>query len=133
MPAIREHDIPCSELDDDDGPSTSSSRFHMSLTYSLSLLDGMPPLVDNPNPSMTFTFFTDMTPITAFTADPTLVYDTIDDNGAITNGLDHPSVTSPSDLVEYILQSVLRQRRALHVLHRAQIFCHPFTLVSSNG
>jgi len=26
--------------------------------------DGMPPLVDNPNPSMTFTFATDMTPIT---------------------------------------------------------------------
>ncbi|KAH7905542.1 hypothetical protein BJ138DRAFT_1017577 [Hygrophoropsis aurantiaca] len=37
-------------------------------------VDDMPPLVDNPNPSMTFTFFTDMTPITAFTADPTLAY-----------------------------------------------------------
>jgi hypothetical protein len=34
--------------------------------------DGMPPLVDNPNPhpSMSFTFFTDMTPIT--TTEPTI-------------------------------------------------------------
>lgn len=30
----------------------------------------MPPLVDNPNPSMTFTFSTDMTPIT-YSSDPT--------------------------------------------------------------
>src|SRR5271169_6356719 len=30
----------------------------------------MPPLVDNPNPSMTFTFSTDMTPIT-YSTDPT--------------------------------------------------------------
>ncbi|KAI0783776.1 hypothetical protein C8Q75DRAFT_686535, partial [Abortiporus biennis] len=32
--------------------------------------DGMPPLVDNPYPSMTFTFATDMTPIT-YSSDPT--------------------------------------------------------------
>lgn len=33
----------------------------------------MPPLVDNPNPhpSMSYTFFTDMTPITADSAEPT--------------------------------------------------------------
>ncbi|KAI6097251.1 hypothetical protein F5141DRAFT_474029 [Pisolithus sp. B1] len=42
--------------------------------------DGMPPLVDNPNPSMTFTFFTDMTPITAFSADPTVAFETVWDS-----------------------------------------------------
>lgn len=47
MPAIREHeDLPPPVDDDDD----------------------MPPLVDNPNPSMTFTFATDMTPI-SYSAD----------------------------------------------------------------
>ncbi|KAI5984858.1 hypothetical protein EDD15DRAFT_2200989 [Pisolithus albus] len=39
--------------------------------------DGMPPLVDNPNPSMTFTFFTDMTPITAFSTDPAVAFETV--------------------------------------------------------
>lgn len=43
-------------------------------------LDGMPPLVDNPNPSMTFTFFTDMTPITALSADPTVPFETVWEN-----------------------------------------------------
>ncbi|EGO04043.1 hypothetical protein SERLA73DRAFT_69833 [Serpula lacrymans var. lacrymans S7.3] len=69
MPAIREHDILYTDPFDDD--------------------DGMPPLVDNPNPSMTFTFFTDMTPITAFTADPTLAYDATWDT------------TSPPSLVDF--------------------------------
>lgn len=40
----------------------------------------MPPLVDNPNPSMTFTFFTDMTPITALSADPTVPFETVWEN-----------------------------------------------------
>ncbi|KAF8843848.1 hypothetical protein BDN67DRAFT_963683 [Paxillus ammoniavirescens] len=40
----------------------------------------MPPLVDNPNPSMTFTFFTDMSPITALSADPTVPFETIWEN-----------------------------------------------------
>ncbi|KAG6333834.1 hypothetical protein ID866_5253 [Astraeus odoratus] len=56
MPAIRESDLFLNEMDDD---------------------DGMPPLVDNPNPSMTFTFFTDMTPITALSADPTVPFETV--------------------------------------------------------
>ncbi|KAG8217024.1 hypothetical protein J3R82DRAFT_7340 [Butyriboletus roseoflavus] len=59
MPTISEHDIPQCNMDDD---------------------DGMPPLVDNPNPSMTFTFFTDMTPITALSADPTLPFETLWEN-----------------------------------------------------
>ncbi|KIK95461.1 hypothetical protein PAXRUDRAFT_826992 [Paxillus rubicundulus Ve08.2h10] len=59
MPAIREHDIVSTNADDD---------------------DGMPPLVDNPNPSMTFTFFTDMSPITALSADPTVPFETIWEN-----------------------------------------------------
>ncbi|KAL4079804.1 hypothetical protein J3A83DRAFT_4085878 [Scleroderma citrinum] len=46
-------------------------------TFLLTLADGMPPLVDNPNPSMTFTFFTDMTPITALSADPTVAFDPV--------------------------------------------------------
>lgn len=40
----------------------------------------MPALVDNPNPSMTFTFFTDMTPITALSADPTVPFETVWEN-----------------------------------------------------
>ncbi|KAF9225598.1 hypothetical protein BS17DRAFT_777345 [Gyrodon lividus] len=59
MPAIREHDPVLNDMDDD---------------------DGMPPLVDNPNPSMTFTFFTDMTSITALSADPTVPFETIWEN-----------------------------------------------------
>ena len=40
--------------------------------YSSFILDGMPPLVDNPNPpeSMSFTFFTDMTPISPDSTEP---------------------------------------------------------------
>ncbi|KAH7887211.1 hypothetical protein F5I97DRAFT_1119716 [Phlebopus sp. FC_14] len=56
MPAIRDHDPIHNDVDDD---------------------DGMPPLVDNPNSSMTFTFFTDMTPITALSADPTVPFETV--------------------------------------------------------
>ena len=40
----------------------------------------MPALVDNPNPSMTFTFFTDMTPITALSADPSIPFETVWEN-----------------------------------------------------
>ena len=42
-----------------------------SMIKSLESIDGMPPLVDNPNPSMTFTFFTDMRPITFSSTEPT--------------------------------------------------------------
>lgn len=45
-------------------------------------VDGMPPLVDNPNTSMTFTFFTDMTPITALSLDPTAPGESTWDNPA---------------------------------------------------
>ncbi|KAF8554125.1 hypothetical protein OG21DRAFT_1509270 [Imleria badia] len=72
MPAIREHDVPQCDLDDD---------------------DGMPPLVDNPNPSMTFTFFTDMTPITALSADPTIPFETVWENPV-------PAPASPADFAE---------------------------------
>lgn len=68
MPAIREHDIYPNDVEDD---------------------DGMPPLVDNPNTSMSFTFFTDMTPITAFSVDPTALCE---------NAWDSPASISP---VEY--------------------------------
>jgi len=34
----------------------------------------MPPHVDNPNPPMTYTFFTDMTLITSLSADPTIAF-----------------------------------------------------------
>lgn len=70
MPAIREHDIYPNDVEDD---------------------DGMPPLVDNPNTSMSFTFFTDMTPITAFSADPTAVCE---------NAWDNPTSTSPVDFTD---------------------------------
>ncbi|KAG9308225.1 hypothetical protein JVU11DRAFT_12242 [Chiua virens] len=70
MPAIREYDTTQCDFDDD---------------------DGMPPLVDNPNPSMTFTFFTDMTPITALSADPTVPFETVWDN---------PAPASPADFAE---------------------------------
>lgn len=43
--------------------------------------DGMPPLVDNPT-SMTFTFFTDMTPITALSVDPSVPCEGAWDNPA---------------------------------------------------
>ncbi|KAI6117154.1 hypothetical protein EDD16DRAFT_1018250 [Pisolithus croceorrhizus] len=59
MLTLQEHDPILNDADDD---------------------DGMPPLVDNPNPSMTFTFFTDMTPITAFSADPTVAFETVWDS-----------------------------------------------------
>ncbi|KAG1788736.1 uncharacterized protein HD556DRAFT_1401739 [Suillus plorans] len=68
MPAIRAHDIYPNDVEDD---------------------DGMPPLVDNPNTSMSYTFFTDMTPITAFSADPTALCE---------NAWDHSTSTS---LVEF--------------------------------
>ncbi|KAG1731569.1 hypothetical protein EDB19DRAFT_1640787 [Suillus lakei] len=67
MPAIREHDIYPNDVEDD---------------------DGMPPLVDNPNTSMTFTFFTDMTPITAFSVDPTAPCENAWDNSASTSPVD---------------------------------------------
>ncbi|KAF8431081.1 hypothetical protein L210DRAFT_3651334 [Boletus edulis BED1] len=72
MPAIREHDILQYNLDDD---------------------DGMPPLVDNPNPPMTFTFFTDMTPITALSADPTIPFETVWENPV-------PAPASPPEFAE---------------------------------
>ncbi|KAH7920078.1 hypothetical protein BV22DRAFT_1040290 [Leucogyrophana mollusca] len=76
MPAIREHDPVYNDVDDD---------------------DGMPPLVDNPNPSMTFTFFTDMTPITAFTADPTVAYESAwDNNPPISSPFDAPAFPLPT-------------------------------------
>lgn len=59
----------------------------------MTLSDGMPPLVDNPNPSMTFTFFTDMTPITALSADPTFPFETVWENPV-------PTPTSPADFPE---------------------------------
>lgn len=59
MLTFQEHDPILNDVDDD---------------------DGMPPLVDNPNPSMTFTFFTDMTPITAFSSDPTIPFETVWDS-----------------------------------------------------
>lgn len=60
---------------------------------SKNLSDGMPPLVDNPNPSMTFTFFTDMTPITALSADPTIPFETLWENPV-------PASASPVDFAE---------------------------------
>lgn len=53
----------------------------------------MPPLVDNPNPSMTFTFFTDMTPITALSADPTVPFETLWENPV-------PPPASPAEFAE---------------------------------
>jgi len=37
----------------------------------------MPPHVDNPNPPMTYTFFTYMTPITSLSTDPTIACDPV--------------------------------------------------------
>ncbi|KAG0693495.1 hypothetical protein DFH29DRAFT_964004 [Suillus ampliporus] len=70
MPAIREHDLYPNDVEDD---------------------DGMPPLVDNPNTSMSFTFFTDMTPITAFSVDPTAPCE---------NAWDIPAPASPVDVTD---------------------------------
>ncbi|OJA10993.1 hypothetical protein AZE42_09146 [Rhizopogon vesiculosus] len=70
MPAIREHELYLNDVDDD---------------------DGMPPLVDNPNSSMTFTFFTDMTPITALSLDPTVPCE---------SSWDNPAPASPVDFAE---------------------------------
>lgn len=70
MPAIREHDIYLNDIEED---------------------DGMPPLVDNPNTSMTFTFFTDMTPITAFSVDPTAPCE---------NAWDTPASASPVEFAD---------------------------------
>lgn len=70
MPAIREHDIYPNDVEDD---------------------DGMPPLVDNPNISMSFTFFTDMTPITASSVDPTALCE---------NAWDNPTSTSPVEFAD---------------------------------
>lgn len=70
MPAIREHDIYPNDVEDD---------------------DGMPPLVDNPNTSMSYTFFTDMTPITAFSVDPTALCE---------NAWDSPASTSPTEYTD---------------------------------
>jgi hypothetical protein len=69
MPAIRAHDPVMDDIDDDGlgslsdvkDPSAHASRMH---------LDGMPPLIEKTNAAMTFTFFTDMTPIT-YSNDPT--------------------------------------------------------------
>lgn len=85
MPAIREHDIYPNDVEDD---------------------DGMPPLVDNPNTSMSFTFFTDMTPITAFSVDPTALCENAWDNPAstspveFTDSLDYPA-TQTADRVSH--------------------------------
>lgn len=58
-----------------------SSRIARRLIH-FALPDGMPPLVDNPHPSMTFTFFTDMTPITALSTDPTVPFETVWEDSA---------------------------------------------------
>lgn len=57
---------------DDDGTYALRSIYGIraSLTTSAISIDGMPPLVDYPCPSMTFTFATDMTPI-SYSTDPT--------------------------------------------------------------
>ena len=57
----------------------------------------MPPLVDNPNPPMTFTFFTDMTPITALSADPTIPFETVWENPVPAPA----SPASPADFAEF--------------------------------
>ncbi|KZT69144.1 hypothetical protein DAEQUDRAFT_765692 [Daedalea quercina L-15889] len=72
MAATRENEIVLAEADDD---------------------DGMPPLVDNPHPAMTFTFATDMTPIT-FSSDPTS-YELPSDDGVPEMSIYSPPV-SPS-------------------------------------
>jgi hypothetical protein len=89
MPAIREHDIYPNDVEDD-------GEFPLAIMFNVIMLmlmnaDGMPPLVDNPNTSMSFTFFTDMTPITAFSADPTAVCE---------NAWDNPASTSPVDFTD---------------------------------
>jgi len=50
--------------------STANAFISSSMAYDSAHSDGMPALVDNPNPSMTFTFFTDMTPITFSSTEP---------------------------------------------------------------
>jgi hypothetical protein len=59
-------------------------------------IDGMPPLVDNPmdnpnlHPSMSFTFFTDMTPITAYSAEPT-IYEMAPETSILASPPDSPN------------------------------------------
>jgi hypothetical protein len=89
MPAIREHDIPQCNLDDDGALFTIQNAHHPFSSEKLS--DGMPPLIDNPNSSMTFTFFTDMTPITALSADPTIPFETVWEN----------PIPSPAEFAEF--------------------------------
>jgi hypothetical protein len=59
-------------------------------------IDGMPPLVDNPmdnpnlHPSMSFTFFTNMTPITAYSAEPT-IYEMAPETSILASPPDSPN------------------------------------------
>ena len=92
MPTIHEHDIPQCNMDEDGALFLFFWHVHHPFS-SNNLPDGMPPLVDNPNPSMTFTFFTDMTPITALSADPTLPFETLWENSV-------PAPASPADFAE---------------------------------
>lgn len=90
MPAIREHDIYPNDVEDD-------GEFSFTIIFKFNLMlinaDGMPPLVDNPNTSMSYTFFTDMTPITAFSVDPTALCE---------NAWDNPTSTSPVEFTDLL-------------------------------
>lgn len=91
MPAIREHDIYPNDVEDD-GEFSFAFMFNVRMLMSVLMnADGMPPLVDNPNTSMSFTFFTDMTPITAFSVDPTALCE---------NAWDNPASTSPAEYTD---------------------------------
>ena len=77
MPPTRTHDMAMiNEMDDDGEHGTALIQNFGTLPIQcidpLFYIDGMPPLVDNPNPpeSMSFTFFTDMTPISAESTEP---------------------------------------------------------------
>lgn len=65
MPPIRDHEVDYENAEDDGEHSHSTPSF-MSSTRRLD----MPPLVDNPAASMTYTFFTDMTPMSFNNPDP---------------------------------------------------------------
>jgi hypothetical protein len=69
MPPIRDHEMIFDDAEDD-GELSSYFQTRRNSHHDYIHSDGMPPLVDNPNPSMTFTFFTDMTPITFSSTEP---------------------------------------------------------------
>ena len=68
MALERVQDVPFVDADDGQCPSASNSPHAPSADIRESA-DDMPPLVDNPYPSMTFTFAANMTPIT-YSTDP---------------------------------------------------------------